>query len=232
MAGSSGKRRRRSSHSSGRFLRDPRRLVALGGIVAIVVAAAAVAVVLGGPAAQPTTSGTTPGASQPGVGLTGSGNPYFSLPAIPSGPPSTGPSTSTGPTASTGPGIRATRIVIARLGIDLPIVDGDGIDAPIGKAAHYPGSAWPGGGSNIYIYGHARVGMFLPLWQARVGDVVVLYLVDGTTRSYVVTKILPTVPWDAVTYLAPTPTEQLTLQTSTSYYATAPRFVVIALPKP
>ncbi|MHB8398587.1 MAG: sortase [Candidatus Limnocylindrales bacterium] len=231
MAGSSGKRRRRSSHSSRRFLRDPRRLVALGGIAAILVAAVAVAVILSGPAAQPTGS-ATPSATLPGVGLSGSGNPYFSLPPIPSGPPSTGPSTSTGPTASTGPGIRATRIVIARLGIDLPIVDGDGIDAPIGKAAHYPGSAWPGGGSNIYIYGHARVGMFLPLWQARVGDVVVLYLVDGTTRSYVVEKVLPTVPWDATTYLAPTPTEQLTLQTSTSYYATAPRFVVIAVPKP
>jgi hypothetical protein len=32
-------------------------------------------------------------------------------------------------------------------------------------------------------------------------------------------------------YLNPTPTEQLTLQTSTSYYATAPRFVVIAVPQ-
>jgi len=44
--------------------------------------------------------------------------------------------------------------------------------------------------------------------------------------------VLPTVPWDAVRYLEPTPTEQLTLQTSTSYYPTAPRFVVIALPAP
>ena len=55
---------------------------------------------------------------------------------------------------------------------------------------------------------------------------------DGTTRTYVVTKILPMVPWDAVQYLDPTPTEQLTLQTSTSYYPTAPRFVVIAVPAP
>jgi LPXTG-site transpeptidase (sortase) family protein len=130
------------------------------------------------------------------------------------------------------PGIQANRIVIARLGIDLTIVEGDGIDAPIGKAAHYPSSGWPGGGTNIYIYGHARVGMFIRLWDVQVGDTVQLGLVDGTTRTYVVTKILPTVPWDAVQYLEPTPTEQLTLQTSTSYYPTAPRFVVIAVPAP
>jgi len=129
-------------------------------------------------------------------------------------------------------GIRANRIRIPRLAIDLAIIEGDGIDAPIGKAAHYPGSAWPDGGSNIYIYGHAREGMFITLWQARAGDAIELDLVDGTSRQYVVTDILPKVPWDAVTYLEPTKTEQLTLQTSTSYYATAPRFVVIAVPAP
>ncbi|MDR3637032.1 MAG: sortase [Isosphaeraceae bacterium] len=141
------------------------------------------------------------------------------------------PSASPSSSASAEPGVRANRIKIARLGVDLAIVEGDGLDAPIGKAAHYPGSAWPGGGSNIYIYGHARVGMFLPLWQVRVGDTVELDLVNGTSRTYVVTEILPKVPYDAVTYLEPTPTEQLTLQTSTSYYPTAPRFVVIAVPQ-
>jgi LPXTG-site transpeptidase (sortase) family protein len=129
-------------------------------------------------------------------------------------------------------GIRANRIRIARLGIDLKIVEGDGIDAPIGKAAHYPSSAWPGAGSNIYIYGHARVGMFLSLWKAQVGDTIQLDLIDGTTRTYVVDQVLPKVPWDAVKYTRPTATEQLTLQTSTSYHPTSPRFIVIALPAP
>ena len=64
--------------------------------------------------------------------------------------------------------------MIERLGIDLTIVEGDGIDAPIGKAAHYPGTGWPGGGTNIYIYGHAQEGMFLSLWDAKKGDEVVL----------------------------------------------------------
>jgi LPXTG-site transpeptidase (sortase) family protein len=130
-----------------------------------------------------------------------------------------------------GAGTRATRIRIERLEIDLRIVDGDGIDAPIGKAAHYPGSAWPGEGSNIYIYAHAQEGMFLNLWDAREGDIVELDLVDGTSVDYVVDRVLPKVPWNAVEILEETRREQLTLQTSTSYQPTAPRFVVIAHPE-
>jgi LPXTG-site transpeptidase (sortase) family protein len=207
--------RHRSSGAPGRRSDRARPLILLAGIFAIVLVAAGVAFVLGGGpgglggAPAPPTAG--PMILAPGTGL-----------PVPSAPS----------TVDGEPGIRANRIRIDRLGIDLAIVQGDGIDAPIGKAAHYPSSAWPGGGSNIYIYGHARTGMFIRLWDARVGDTVQLGLVDGTTRTYVVTKILPTVPWDAVGYLEPTPTEQLTLQTSTSYYPTAPRFVVIAVPAP
>jgi len=124
----------------------------------------------------------------------------------------------------------ARRIRIPRLGIDLRIIEGDGVDAPIDKAAHYPGTGWPGGGTNIYIYAHAQKGMFLTLWDAKVGDEVLLDLADRTTRRYLVTVVKPRVPWNALEYLDPTPAEQLTLQTSTSYTATAPRFIVIAEP--
>ena len=74
--------------------------------------------------------------------------------------------------------------------------------------------------------------MFLTLWDAKVGDEIVLDLVDGTSRRYLVTQVKPRVKWNALEYLDPTPTERLTLQTSTSYTATAPRFVVIAEPAP
>lgn len=113
----------------------------------------------------------------------------------------------------------------------MPIVGGDGMDAPLGKVAHYPGTAWPGGGSNIYLYAHARDGMFITLWNASIGDEIVLTLVDGSQRRYVVSQILPKVRWDDMSVVAPTPTERLTLQTCTSYQATAPRFVVIAIPE-
>ncbi len=165
-------------------------------------------------------------------------------PTVPVGPASPAPSDpagasaatsasappSTSPTPGAAAAVRANRITISRLGIDLPIVEGDGIDTPIGKAAHYPGTAWPGGGSNIYLYAHARTGMFIGLWKARAGDRVDLRLVDGTTREYVVTKVLAKVSWNALQYLDPTPSEQLTLQTCTSNTPTAPRFIVVAVP--
>lgn len=174
-------------------------------------------------------------AASPGAGQAAS--PAFTDLPLVTVPPTTAPARasgsarpSAGATLAAAEAIRASRIRIARLGIDLAIIEGDGIDAPIGKVAHYPGSAWPGGGSNIYIYGHAREGMFISLWKARGGDEIALDLVDGTTRTYVVTKVLRKVSWDAVEYLGPTATEQLTLQTSTSYQPTAPRFIVIAVP--
>ncbi len=213
------------------------RRAAVSVVVIVLAIGAGLALGLGGGLGGPASS-VSPG---PSGGLPG----FTDLPLVTVPPASPGAATPTpaatgqgsgGPQASEAPtaeaGIPAERIRIARLDIDLAIIEGDGIDAPIGKAAHYPGSAWPGGGSNIYIYGHARKGMFITLWDARVGDRIELDLVDGTTRTYVVAKILPKVPWDAVEHLAPTPTEQLTVQTSTSYYPTAPRFIAIAFPAP
>jgi LPXTG-site transpeptidase (sortase) family protein len=231
--------RRRSTEGPGWRSGRARPLILVAGIAAIVLAAAGIAFVLGG--GQVGLGGTTAppiaGSSLPASLAAGAGTPGPSGLSQSAGPGSAAsgsqaPGASAPPTVAGEPGIQANRIRIDRLGIDLAIIQGDGIDAPIGKAAHYPSSAWPGGGTNIYIYGHARVGMFIRLWDARVGDTVQLGLVDGTTRTYIVTKVLPTVPWDAVQYLEPTPTEQLTLQTSTSYYPTAPRFVVIAVPAP
>ena len=122
------------------------------------------------------------------------------------------------------------RIVIDRLGIDLPITEGDGLDAPLDSAAHYPGTGWPGEGTNIYLYAHARAGLFERLSEAKVGDRVVLTMADGSSHVYGVGKIIPAAPWDAMEYLGDTESEQLTLQTSTSETPTDPRFIVIAYP--
>jgi LPXTG-site transpeptidase (sortase) family protein len=200
-------------------------LTAIVVVVAIVVAAAGLSIALSG-GIPPDRSAVAP--SVPALRAVSTGGPTTETSVSPIVTDSVAPA----PGSSAARGIRAKHVQIQRLGIDLRIVDGDGIDAPIGKAAHYPGSGWPDGGTNIYIYAHARTGMFLSLWDARVGDRVVLTLVDGTQRTYVVDEVLPKVPWDALQYLAPTPAEQLTLQTSTSYYGTAPRFVVIAHPSP
>ena len=233
------RRHRRPSGAYNPLRALQRPLVAVGALALIVIAAAGLSIALSGGVPG---SGSTPSpVSSPGVAP---GTPPRPLaPAArpwPADPP-VGSSSRTGqrvrrpeprPGVGLAPGLRATRIQITRLHIDLAIVDGDGIDAPIGKAAHYPGSAWPDGGTNIYIYAHARTGMFLSLWDAVVGDRVDLTLVDGSKRSYVVDKVLPKVPPDAVEYLQPTQVEQLTLQTSTGPDESYPRFVVIAHPAP
>ena len=205
--------------------------VLLGGVLVVLVAALAVLLTSNGgprgstspgnpsPIAAGLAAPTPPGAASGLAGATG-------LPSASIGLPTAGASN-----APLAHAVVATRIVIARLGIDLPIVEGDGVDAPLYKVAHYPGTAWPGGGSNIYLYGHARDGMFLSLWNAKLGDQVVLDLANGSQRTYVVSKIMPKVAWDDMALLAPTPHEQLTLQTCTSYEQTAPRFVVIAVPQ-
>ena len=236
MTEPSGRRRRRASGASGEpgtssWASGGRRsLVTLVAISVIVLVAAGLSIALGGGGAGPDGSPSQPSVAS-GLPLV-SPAPTLDASFPPVATPVATDSPTPSPSPSAGQGIRARRVQIDRLGIDLKIVDGDGIDAPIGKAAHYPGTGWPGGGTNIYIYGHARTGMFLSLWDVNVGDQVVLTLVDGTQRTYVVATVIPKVPWDAVRYLGATPTEQLTLQTSTSYYPTSPRFIAIAYPTP
>lgn len=159
------------------------------------------------------------------------------------GPPSVGPATqgegagaspagsaSPSPPRPSGHGQVATRITIPGLGIDLPIYQGDGYTAQLGKVAHYPTSAWPGSGSMIYLYAHARDHNFIALWQAKIGDRIQLQLVDGSLATYQVSRIDPKVRWDDLSWLDPTPTEVLRLQTCNSYQETAPRFIVEATP--
>jgi hypothetical protein len=221
-----GRRRHRDpgAGSESRLDRTRRRaLVAIAVIGALIVAIAIPVFLSAQPPSAPVRSSSLPTPTLPGSNATSPTSPRPSVvpgasgtdPA-PSGAAAVGSSVPSRPAGGT----VATRIRIERLGIDLPIIEGDGIDAPIGKAAHYPGTGWPGGGTNVYIYGHAREGMLLPLWGAAVGDTVVLDLAGGGAATYRVVEVLPRVPWDADQYLAATPTE------------IAPRFIVVAEPVP
>jgi sortase (surface protein transpeptidase) len=128
------------------------------------------------------------------------------------------------------------RIQIQRLGIDLPIAEGDvarDIDqqkTPEGFAFHLPGTSIPGLGSNTYLYAHARTGMFLTLWNAQPGDQVVISTPDLRALRYVITEVHPRVPPSDVSWVAPTAGERLTLQTSTGPNPSDPRFVAVAVP--
>lgn len=151
------------------------------------------------------------------------------------------PTTAFPATGASPPGARAIpdgyRVQVPRLRIDLPIKEGDfarDIDnqqTPEHAAFHLPGTRIPGEGSNSYIYAHARTGMFLSLWDARVGDDVIVAAPDGTQLGYVVSEVHPRIPYTEVKWAEPTPSERLTLQTSTGPNPQDPRFVVVAVPK-
>lgn len=129
------------------------------------------------------------------------------------------------------------RIRIARVGIDLPIKDGDPARdialqrTPDGAAYRLAGAALPGTAGNTYVYGHARWAQFIGLWYAHLDDLIVISG-PGMTLYYRVTEIHPRVASDDITYLLPSNDERLTLQTSSGPNATDPRFVVIAVPAP
>jgi LPXTG-site transpeptidase (sortase) family protein len=141
------------------------------------------------------------------------------------------------PTATPTPALPdGYRIKIARLAIDLPIVEGDlerdavRQETPENVALHLPGTAIPGDGSNTYLYAHARRGMFLTLWSAREGDEVVIVTPSGRELRYVVSEVHPRVDPTDISWVARTAGERLTLQTSTGPNPGDPRFVVVALP--
>ena len=149
-------------------------------------------------------------------------------------PTSSTAATATAPTI--GPIPDGYRVQMPRLGIDLPIAEGN-IDVdvvrqqtPEGFAFHFPGTAIPGTFGNSYLYAHARTGMFLSLWNARVGDQVTIKTPSGVDLKFVVTEVHPRVPPADTSWLQPAGDERLTLQTSTGPNSGDPRFVVVAAP--
>lgn len=123
-----------------------------------------------------------------------------------------------------------------RLGIDLPIAEGDLVrdtidqQTPENFAFHFPGTAIPGTFGNSYLYAHARRGMFLALWNARLGDEVTITTPSGAQLKFVVTEVHPRVPPTETSWIQPAGDERLTLQTSTGPNRGDPRFVVVAAP--
>jgi hypothetical protein len=94
----------------------------------------------------------------------------------------------------------ATRIIIRRLGIDLPIIaqpPGTG-DFPLCDVAMYlPSLGQPGSGRATYLYAHARTGMFLPLLTASqtnngkkmIGYTVEVYTSDSWRFLYTISEV-------------------------------------------
>jgi LPXTG-site transpeptidase (sortase) family protein len=132
------------------------------------------------------------------------------------------------PAVTRGPVTEGLRVVLPELGIDLPIIEGDGQDVPLYKAAHYPSMAWPGQGNRSMIYAHARLGMFGPLFNAKVGNLVEIQRSNGTVLKYTIREYFPRWPVYDLKYLQPTDHEELVLLTCTSWNAADPRIIAVA----
>jgi hypothetical protein len=131
----------------------------------------------------------------------------------------------------------ATRIVIRKLRIDLPVMlqTANYGDFPLCDVALYqPLLGQPGEGRATYIYAHAREGMFLPLLISSqdnngarmIGDVVEVYTSDNDVFLYTIKEVHSGV-LDLNDAFATT-TERLFLQTSEGPAGTVPKLQVIA----
>ena len=133
----------------------------------------------------------------------------------------------------------ATRIVIRRLDIDLPIVlqTDYNPDYPLCDVAMYfpdPPFGQPGQGRATYIYAHAREGMFLPLLlqsqrndgERMYGMTVEVYTSDSWRYLYTITEVRRHTRslLDAMN----TTTERLWMQTSEGPNGTIPKLQVVA----
>lgn len=163
--------------------------------------------------------------------------PPTAEPPVTPGPslgPSGGPSAT--PSATVPADRVATRVVIAALGIDLPIVKpaSDAAYPWCDVAMYIQELGQPGSGRATYIYAHAREGMFLPLLEASLvnngakmlGMLVEVYTSDSQLFLYEITEVRrhQVDLDDAVTAT----TEQLWLQTSEGPRGTRQKLQVVA----
>jgi hypothetical protein len=151
-------------------------------------------------------------------------------------------------TVPTPPGTRpvATRIAIASLGIDLPVISGairmpgPGPDdyPPCDVALYLPEFVQPGERGTTYLYAHARAGMFLPLLTASeradgaslIGTLVEVDTSDGRQHVYAITRVKRHALDLSLALDVPARARRLVLQTSEGPAGTAEKLQVLAEP--
>lgn len=147
-------------------------------------------------------------------------------------------------TTETQPQYTIFHLIIPKLNISAPIipdVDGNDKDAYFkaleSGVAHYKGTAKPGDGGNIFIFGHSSFywwkkgdykEIFKPLGDLKKGDEIIVWR-EGKEYKYKVTET-KLVPPTEVSVLNPTKTEQVTLMTCWPPGTTEKRLIVIAKP--
>jgi hypothetical protein len=114
-------------------------------------------------------------------------------------------------------------------------------------------SSQPGRGTNSYIFAHALLSLFKPLWNVQVGAEVKVLMSDGVVLRYAVTEVRPNVPCpddraaphpnpplvlkyagpgceEGAAWTQPTDHERLTLQTSQGFNRNYGELVIVAKP--
>lgn len=125
------------------------------------------------------------------------------------------------------------RVKVVELGINLPVVEGDGWTVALYRAAHYPGMKLPGEGGRSMLYAHAQTGMFGPLLHpgAKVGQHVEVDRPGHAALRYVIRQFFANWPPGDIRYLQPADHEELVLLTCTSFDPNGPRILAVAEPE-
>lgn len=157
----------------------------------------------------------------------------------PTAEPSVTPRPTAGPTDTPAPTVPAdrvaTRVVVAALGIDLPVVrQPDPAYPACDVAMYHEALGQPGQGRATYLYAHARTGMFLPILDASkvdngaamLGMIVEVYTSDDQLFLYEITEVRRH-QLDLDDAVAAT-TEEMWLQTSEGPKGTRPKTQVVA----
>ena len=154
----------------------------------------------------------------------------------PSVGPSVGPSAA--PTATVPADRVATRVVIAALGIDLPVIKQPDPRYPACDVAMYLETfAQPGSERATYLYAHAQKGMFLPILEASridngskmLGMIVEVYTSDDQLFLYEIYQVRRHVPFEGGLDDAFAATDSgLWLQTSEGVGKTFPKLQLVA----
>lgn len=173
----------------------------------------------------PVTAETIPSATpDPSSASVSTPSPLITLPPLSSAAPTASPTAN--------PDRRATRVRIAALDIDLPVIKGGSGYPKCNVAMYLKELRQPGQGGATYLYAHAREGMFLPLLETserrQKGMVVEVWTNDDLRFLYEIVDVRrnQTSLDDPLAAEA----EELWLQTSEGPRGTVGKTQVIAMP--
>ncbi|HEV8488618.1 MAG TPA: hypothetical protein VGQ58_02390 [Candidatus Limnocylindrales bacterium] len=172
------------------------------------------------------------------------GSPAPTIFVLSSPSPSARPTLSAPPSVDPSPTVPpdrvATRVRVAALGIDLPVIEQpDPAVVPCDVAMYLGDMRQPGADRATYLYAHAQRGMFLPILEASrvnngaamLGDIVEVYTSDDMLFLYEVDQVRRHVSFDTgLDDAIAAQSDQIWLQTSEGIGTTFPKLQLVGKP--